>query len=112
MADLLGVSKKAVQSYEQGWRNVPPHIEQMLLLQAILCRGADLKKMPSCWKQVRCKPSVRARCPASHIPVAGFCWLVTGTLCHGERVGTWKAKRSRCLKCVVLERLMGKGEPG
>ena len=28
MAEILGVSTKAVQSYEQGWRQTPPHVEQ------------------------------------------------------------------------------------
>ncbi|MCI5210180.1 MAG: helix-turn-helix domain-containing protein [Candidatus Electrothrix sp. ATG2] len=30
LAGLLGVSVKAVQSYEQGWRSVPLHIERKL----------------------------------------------------------------------------------
>ncbi len=28
LSELLGVSLKAVQSYEQGWRSVPVHIER------------------------------------------------------------------------------------
>ena len=36
MAQLLGVSLRSVQSFEQGWRKVPVHIErQMLFLQAM-----------------------------------------------------------------------------
>ncbi|MDH4317770.1 MAG: helix-turn-helix domain-containing protein, partial [Desulfobulbaceae bacterium] len=27
LAELLGISLKAVQSYEQGWRSVPLHVE-------------------------------------------------------------------------------------
>jgi len=35
MAQLLGTSLKAIQSFEQGWRNIPVHIErQMLFLLA------------------------------------------------------------------------------
>jgi len=35
MASLLGVSIKAIHSYEQGWRSVPPHVErQMFFLMA------------------------------------------------------------------------------
>ncbi len=107
MAEVLGISKKAVQSYEQGWRNVPPHIEQLLLLHTILHWGPDLKKVLPCWEQNDCKPSVCASCPAGSLSSAGFCWLVTGTLCHGERMGTWKAKRNRCLKCKILRELLG-----
>jgi DNA-binding XRE family transcriptional regulator len=27
IAELLGTSLKAIHSYEQGWRNVPAHVE-------------------------------------------------------------------------------------
>ena len=30
MAQLLGVSVKAVHSYEQGWRNISPHVERQM----------------------------------------------------------------------------------
>lgn len=30
MAQLLGVSVKAVHSYEQGWRNIPAHVERQM----------------------------------------------------------------------------------
>lgn len=30
LAGLLGLSLKAVESYEQGWRNVPSHVERLL----------------------------------------------------------------------------------
>ncbi|MFH0813428.1 MAG: hypothetical protein V2A69_11415 [Pseudomonadota bacterium] len=30
-AQLLGISLKAVQSFEQGWRNIPIHIERLVL---------------------------------------------------------------------------------
>ena len=31
MAQVLGVSLKAIQSFEQGWRNIPVHIERQVL---------------------------------------------------------------------------------
>ena len=34
MAQLLGVSLKAVHSYEQGWRVVPPAVERQLYFLA------------------------------------------------------------------------------
>jgi DNA-binding XRE family transcriptional regulator len=30
MAQLLGTSLKAVHSYEQGWRSVPPAVERQI----------------------------------------------------------------------------------
>jgi DNA-binding XRE family transcriptional regulator len=31
IAPLLGVSQKAIHSYEQGLRNIPPHVERQML---------------------------------------------------------------------------------
>jgi DNA-binding XRE family transcriptional regulator len=48
MAQILGVSAKAVQSFEQGWRNIPVHVErQILLLLALKSRAA--RKGTPCW---------------------------------------------------------------
>ena len=36
LAQLLGVSPKAIQSFEQGWRNIPVHTKrQVLFLMAL-----------------------------------------------------------------------------
>ncbi len=109
MSAVLGVSKKAIQSYEQGWRNVSPHVEQMVLLQAILHGGADFRKATPCWKINLCAPAVRRQCPAYGLRQPGFCWLVTGTMCRGERMGSWRAKRQHCLMCEVLRTLLESG---
>ena len=106
MAGLLGVSLKAVQSYEQGWRQVPPHVERLLILETALHRGSDLLSIPRCWELHECDPSLRVHCPSYRIPHGGFCWFVTGTLCHGEPSAGWAAKRARCLKCTVLQMLL------
>jgi hypothetical protein len=103
MAEILGVSTKAIESYEQGWRRVPPHVEQMLILRWILHRWKDLRKIPPCYKLSKCPADVRSRCPAGHIRPGGFCWLIAGTLCQGRRRGSWSEKREQCLKCNVLK---------
>jgi transcriptional regulator with XRE-family HTH domain len=106
IAELLGVSTKAIQSYEQGWRKAPPHVEQMVLLQAILRRHPDLRKIPRCWSLNKCSLAVRRRCPSSKLKLPGFCWFITGTLCRGSPSGSWAAKRERCLQCKVMEGLL------
>ncbi|MGD1212365.1 MAG: helix-turn-helix domain-containing protein [Candidatus Acidiferrales bacterium] len=110
MADMLGLSAKAIQAYEQGWRRVPAHVERLLILHAILHRGHDLLLVPRCWELNQCDLTLRARCPSFRIPHGGFCWFVTGTLCHGEPSGSWAAKRARCLKCQVLQMLLKRPE--
>ena len=45
MAQLMGTSAKAIQSFEQGWRNITPHIERQmyfLLSQKTIMEGGDL----------------------------------------------------------------------
>ena len=36
IAQLLGLSVKAVHSYEQGWRNIPAHVERQMFFPAVL----------------------------------------------------------------------------
>lgn len=36
IAVLLGISLKAIHSYEQGWRRIPIHAERQLLLQDLI----------------------------------------------------------------------------
>ncbi len=43
MAQILGVSAKAIQSFEQGWRNIPVHIERQILLILALKNHASMK---------------------------------------------------------------------
>jgi transcriptional regulator with XRE-family HTH domain len=111
MAELLGISAKAVQSYEQGWRNTPPHVEQQLLFQAILHRQPDLRKVPWCWSLNECSPQIRKRCPSAKLKLPGLCWFITGTLCQGKPAGSWAARRERCLECKVMKSLLKSG-PG
>lgn len=50
LAGLLGVSLKAVQSYEQGWRSVPTHVERQLCFLLVSRKGegaTDTSKVPN-----------------------------------------------------------------
>ena len=45
IAELLGTSLKAIHSYEQGWRNVPAHVErQMFFLISRLKENRKIRK--------------------------------------------------------------------
>jgi len=39
LAQLLGTSLKAIHSYEQAWRTIPPHVERQLLYLVMKKRG-------------------------------------------------------------------------
>lgn len=57
MAQLLGTSEKAVQGYEQGWRNVPAHVERQLLF--LLSRIEEKTGRKPCWTIKKCPVELR-----------------------------------------------------
>ena len=101
MAQLLGTSLKAVQSFEQGWRNISGPIErQMLFLLAMKVAQNDRNK--SCWEIDSCPMEKRQNCPAWEFNSGDLCWFINGTICHGEVQENWKEKIKMCRKCNVL----------
>lgn len=63
MAQLLGISIKSIQSFEQGWRKIPVHIERQSLLLLALKRSGDGKRKP-CWSVKKCPKAIKESCPA------------------------------------------------
>ena len=92
MSQLLGTSIKAIQSFEQGWRKIPTHVErQVLFLQAL--KAADGKKGRPCWEIRQCPSDTRQRCPAWEFDLGQFCWFINGTICSGKPMANWKKKQ-------------------
>ncbi|NQS72283.1 MAG: helix-turn-helix transcriptional regulator [Desulfobulbaceae bacterium] len=104
LAQLLGVSLKAVQSYEQGWRTVPLHIERQLFFLLINQRSKDLKKRHCCWQFKKC--NVKHQCPAWEFQSGHLCWFLSGTLCNCSSGKTGKEKMDNCRQCPVLTSLL------
>jgi len=105
MADLLGTSLKAVQSFEQGWRNIPVYIErQMLFLLAK--KNARQQKQEPCWVIERCPMETRKKCPAWEFQCGELCWFINGTICQGEVQRSWHKKMEACRKCDVFRSIM------
>lgn len=105
MARLLGTSLKAVESYEQGWRNIPDQVErQVLFLLAMKMESG--KHTAPCWDTRRCKPEMRKSCPAWEFKMGHLCWFVNGTICQGKPQTSWKQKIDLCRKCTVFTSLM------
>ena len=105
MSQLLGTSIKAVHSYEQGWRNIPGHVERQMffLTNQVLI---DQKKKRPCWKITRCPKSRRNQCPSREFKMERMCWFVCGTLCRGTVHKTWKEKMVICRQCEVFQPLL------
>jgi DNA-binding XRE family transcriptional regulator len=105
MAQLLGVSVKAIHSYEQGWRSIPVSVERQLffLLSRIQPDGAQKK---NCWTIKKCPPQRKKRCPAWEFNSGKLCWFISGTICQGDIQPTWKEKMKICRSCEVFEHLL------
>ncbi len=108
MAQLLGTSLKAVQSFEQGWRKVPVHIERQALFLISNRRGGTRKSRP-CWDIRGCSPENREACPAWEFNLGHLCWFVNGTICRGKTQGGWPQKMKVCRSCEVFDQAINPG---
>jgi DNA-binding XRE family transcriptional regulator len=98
---LLGISTRAVQSYEQGWRTVPPHVQKQVAMLLYLEHRKTHKEVPPCWELNGCTDEARQTCHVSLTDSGHICWLVSGNINHGAQERSWKAKWAKCLKCPV-----------
>jgi DNA-binding XRE family transcriptional regulator len=105
MARLLGSSLRAVHSYEQGWRSVPPHVERQVLL-LVSRKLRDIKKPESCWVTKKCPPERKDKCPAWEFQSGDLCWFINGTICDGIVQENWKEKMNLCRDCEVFQPLL------
>lgn len=105
MAQILGVSPKAIQSFEQGWRNIPVHIERQVLLILALKRRASKKTKP-CWLTRRCPAEDRQNCPAWQFDAGNLCWFINGTICEGTAQRSWEEKMKICRDCEVYQSML------
>lgn len=104
MAQVLGVSLRAVQSFEQGWRRIPTHVERQALF--LLAMGKPRAKRPKpCWEIRKCSMETRQNCPAWEFRIKDLCWFINGTICHGQIRESWRKKMEICRRCVVFQDL-------
>jgi hypothetical protein len=102
MAQLLGVSIKAVHSYEQGWRSVPTHVERQIFFLVSRLRKNIHDRIP-CWDRKACPTEKKEMCPAWEFQAGDLCWFISGTICDGNIQKTWKAKMKLCRSCEVMK---------
>ncbi len=90
MAQLLGTSLKAVQSFEQGWRNIPLHIERQVLFLLAMKRAPNRTKK-TCWGIRMCPMGTRRNCPAWEFQSGQICWFISGPTGHESRkMSLWR----------------------
>ena len=106
MAELLGTSLKTVQSFEQGWRKVPVHIERQMLFLLNMKNGKANDARP-CWDIQNCSVQARQSCPAWEFNAGNLCWFINGTICLGRPQHSWSHKMKVCRKCEVFTKNFG-----
>ncbi len=100
LAGLLSVSIKAIQSYEQGWRTVPLHIERKFFFLLVNQRKDETAKRKDCWNLKKC--TCKKECPAWEFQAGHLCWFLNGTLCSCTAGYEGKEKMEICRHCEVL----------
>ncbi len=105
MAQLLGVSLKAIQSFEQGWRNIPVHIERQVFFLLASKRSPPQKGRP-CWVIRKCQMEIRQNCPAWEFQLGNLCWFINGTICQGRVQDGWLKKMRICRQCKVFQTMV------
>lgn len=105
-ANLLGTSLKAIQSFEQGWRKVPVHIERQLLFLLAQKKANGHGRRKYCWSLKRCPKKSKAGCPAWEFKLGHWCWFVNGNICGGTEQESWDEKMKTCRACEVFHSMM------
>jgi len=98
MAELLSVSKKAIESYEQGLRNIPPNIERIVYYLLFKLTKGKLGRKKLCWQQKKCSPDYRQNCVAWLARDGYYCWFITGKVCAVVRENPYTDIDS-CFEC-------------
>ncbi len=102
LAQLLGISLKAIKSYEQGWRNIPAYIERQIFFLLAADKALNKNNKP-CWVIKKCPMAIRKNCPAWELQAGQFCWFINGTVCQGKVQKDWNEKIKICRKCKVFK---------
>ncbi len=104
LAELLGVSLKAIHSYEQGWRKIPLHIERQLWFLIYQKKKQDGVVSEPCWERKSCE--MKDECSAFEFQCGDMCWFVCGTKCECTRDIDVREKMDVCRKCKILKTLL------
>lgn len=105
MAQLLTVSLRAVQSFEQGWRNIPAHVERQMLFLVAKEKLGNRESAP-CWVILDCPTETRRNCPAWMFHSGELCWFINGKISQGKVQKSWRKKMEMCQQCKAFQRIL------
>jgi DNA-binding XRE family transcriptional regulator len=101
MAALLGISTRALQSYEQGWRSVPVQVQKHAALLLFLHWRLSHKRVRPCWETMACSRENRSTCAAWQFGAGDLCWLMSSACSNGKKISSPAAKIACCQACPV-----------
>jgi len=105
MANLLGISIKTVESYEQGLRNIPVNVERIVYFLFFKLNMDKFNEKARCWENKKCPSHIRENCVAWVAKEGFFCWFLTGKSCVREKLLSSKSSEN-CFECsFFLENL-------
>ena len=106
-AAILGLSRKAVESYELAWRKVPDRVWKQALTVAAIQRKYPLGTLP-CWELTQCHEEVSATCLCRKLTDGRFCWMTVTKCCRQARRGEDMGFK-QCLSCPVVRQFVQVG---
>ena len=106
-AILMGISQKAVESYEQGLRNIPRNIERIMYFLLFKLNMDKLEQGELCWNEKGCSPEIRRNCVAWIAKEGFFCWFLTGKTCMGQKMVSVKYSQN-CFDCNFFQEKLKK----
>jgi Helix-turn-helix len=104
LSELIGVSLKAIHSYEQGWRKIPLHIERQLWFLIYQQKHLKAGDVEPCWERKSCE--MKEDCPAWEFQCGDLCWFVCGTKCECTKNHDVREKMDICRNCDILKTLL------
>jgi hypothetical protein len=105
LSELLGISIKTIQSYEQGWREIPPHAERQILFLVSRKKRIQAENQ-NCWAIKDCPPEQKKSCPAFEFQSGDLCWFINGTRCNGRPTNDWSEKIEMCRGCEAFKQYL------
>lgn len=106
LARLLCISPKTIQSFEQGFRHIPSHVERQMLLFLSLKRLSSDAIVAPCWEIKKCPNEWRENCIVWELKARYFCWFINGTYCQGQMQENWDKKIEVCRECEVYQSMI------
>jgi hypothetical protein len=79
-------------------------LEESVMVWTPISSRMDVPAISTCWEHMHCEREDKC----SAYPEYGrACFAVTGTLCRGEDLGSYREKINRCRTCSFYGELMG-----